>query len=143
MSEIVSTVVLVAHATMNVDAAVQAFSSTYVQTDLRNLPHSTPTKVASAAINSFRGGEDNVIYLPLDADVINQVMSADIPVTLLMPTTELHAKLTGKTSIDRAYDLLLKKFNKVKVTHRVSAELPEQNALILLHNIFNSDKFGF
>ena len=143
MSEIVSTVVLVAHASMNVDAAVQAFSSTYVQTDLRNLPHSTPTKVASAAINSFRAGEDNVIYLPLDADVINQIMAADIPVTLLMPTSELHAKLNGKTSIDRAYDLLLRKFNKVTVTHRVLAEKPEQNALILLHNIFNSDKFGF
>lgn len=143
MSEIVSTVVLMAHASMNVDAAVQAFSSTYVQTDLRNLPHSTPTKVVSAAINSFKGGEDNAIYLPLDADVLNQVEAAGIPVTLLMPSTQLHAKLTGKTSIDRAYDLLLKKFNKVKVSHRVIAEQPEQNALILLHNIFNSDKFGF
>lgn len=143
MSEIVSTVVLVAHATMNVDAAVRAFSSTYVQTDLRNLPHSTPTKVVSVTINTFRAGEDNVIYLPLDADVINQVMAADIPVTLLMPTTDHHAKLTGKIGIDRAYDLLLKKFNKVKVTHRVLAEQSDQNALILLHNIFNSDKFGF
>lgn len=143
MSEIVSTVVLVAHASMNVDAAIQAFSSTYVQTDLRKLPHSTPTNVAAAAVNTFKAGEDNIIYLPLDAEVINLVEASEVPVTLLMPSVELHAKLNGKTSIDRAYDLLLKKFNKVKVTHRITAVEPEQNALILLHNIFNSDQFGF
>lgn len=143
MTDIVSTVVLMAHPTMNVDAALQAFSSTYVQTDLRNLPLSTPTKVSTATINSFNSGDDNIIYVTFDAEVIKQVEAAGVPVVLLMPTPQLHAKLLGKTAVDRAYDLLYRKFNAQPVSHKVIAEKPEQNALILLHNIFNSDQFGF
>lgn len=144
MSEIISTVVVAIHPSLDVEKAIAAFSSTYVQNDMRVLPNTTPEQVADAAAVAYANGEDNIVYLPFDVEVINATAAREVPVAVLIPTPDLHMHLTDRTGgCCKAYETAFEKYKALDVAHVVIAEDHHNTPLMMLHNVFNTDQFGF
>jgi len=143
MSEIISTVVVAIHPSLDVEKAIAAFSSTYVQNDMRVLPNTTPQQVADAAAVAYTNGEDNIVYLPFDVEVIKATVAQDVPVAMMIPTPDLHMRLSEAELHCKAYETAYEQYLAMNVAHLVIAEERVNTPLMLLHNVFNSDRFGF
>lgn len=141
MSEIISTVVVAIHPSLDVEGCIRAFASTFVQNDQRNFPNLTEEQHAVAATVAYQEGDDNIVYIPFDAAVIAGCVERNVPVTMIRPSVEYHETLTGVTDI--AYEVGFRKFAELAVTHDVVIEHDGQTPMLLLHNVFNFDHFGF